>query len=629
MNTFYKYISFIHKITLKKKNTLIIPLIWLTISLIFLVSVVSFELNNNVKALIFYIIIFIELLLTLLFSSIKSINIFKDLEDEGIELLTLSKAISRKSIIWGKTVTNFLFAFYWSIILAISNFMILGALKDQNIVALGFLSIPIFSFGYILFGNISSLIAYKVNAKVAITIPLVLFSPLVVGGTIISTKSTSTSNNIAYYLNAQYQNNPSGNLPNLEKFYLNNQKDTFYIIANGNDKFTLRQDQVKYLQEAYNYSKNSALEWQIYSYLSLPYQFVDFFNLENKNIAETFLETSSNNLSKYIFYKNQDTYTYNYDLNKNVNLKLYPITDQIIKKQDANGNYLKNEAGDDIIESRTHKDVYLVPGALKTYSQIENLVNTNLIYAREGAESFAQKFPEDKFIYSASDNLVGEIKWNYLKELLENKIFQYYSKILIQELSNELKEASLDNVHEVKGIIFRLISKYLRTDSEWELLKIHDVSSVVLNKDSLENRNIKTIIEKKIYIALGLIYYLYFTYNHTYIADAILFNTSTNNFDPHSINLDIEGFTYNLGGFSNYVAKQQIEEDENKQRKVVIRYEIEPSNNYVFQPVQEIWQVTRNNIQTVNKNYYFLIWIALIALFVSLNNTLYFKKDYK
>ncbi|SYV97171.1 Uncharacterised protein, partial [Mycoplasmopsis edwardii] len=48
----------------------------------------------------FYVFIFIEALLTVLFASIKSINIYKDFEEEGIELLTLSKPISRKKIIW-------------------------------------------------------------------------------------------------------------------------------------------------------------------------------------------------------------------------------------------------------------------------------------------------------------------------------------------------------------------------------------------------------------------------------------------------------------------------------------------------------------------------------------------------
>ncbi|SYV97169.1 Uncharacterised protein, partial [Mycoplasmopsis edwardii] len=112
-----------------------------------------------------------------------------------------------------------------------------------------------------------------------------------------------------------------------------------------------------------------------------------------------------------MYYKNNDTYTYNYDLNNNVALKQYKVTDKVIKKQDNNGNYVKDQNGLDIIDSRVNKVAYLVPGSLKSYSHIDNLLNTNIIYARENAESFKIEFPEDKFVHSTSDNLVGELKW--------------------------------------------------------------------------------------------------------------------------------------------------------------------------------------------------------------------------
>ncbi|WBP84324.1 ABC transporter permease [Mycoplasmopsis edwardii] len=634
MKAFFNYVFFIHKLILKKKNTIIIPILWFVVSIILAITLGVINLEEKVKPLVFYVFIFIEALLTVLFASIKSINIYKDFEEEGIELLTLSKPISRKKIIWGKTLTNTLFAIYWSFVMAISNLIILLVINDLNVVLLTFVTIPVVAISYILFGNLSSLIAFKMNAKVAITAPLVVFSPLVIGGTILSTRSTSTSNNVAYYLNAPYTNHTSGNVPNLEKFYLNNNQDNFYVIPNGYNKNEFRDDQIKYLSKAYEFSKDSALYWQVYSYLSLPYQFVDYFNLDNKSISDAFGSNNSNNLKNYLYYKNNDTYTYNYDLNNNVALKQYKVTDKVIKKQDNSGNYVKDQNGLDIIDSRVNKVAYLVPGSLKSYSHIDNLLNTNIIYARENAESFKIEFPEDKFVHSTSDNLVGELKWDYIKELLENKIFIYYAHQIVKSIKENLKEIDQDNKEEVKSIIFRTLETFL-ADKNFELLRVHDINSIVLNFDSLESKKIKTLSEKKIYLATAFIYYIYLTYNNSYLTDALLFNVANQNEDPHSYNILIDDFRYNIGGYGSYTAKQEIqvipsERDEDKSdRKVIIRYDLQKSDNYLFQPLDQVWQISRNKTQTVDKNYYFLIWIALGTVFVLLNNKLYYKKDYR
>ncbi|WP_322961004.1 ABC transporter permease [Mycoplasmopsis cynos] len=635
MKVFFSYVSFIHKLILKKKNTIIIPLLWLTISIILTIVINSIELDSKLVPLIYYIVVFIESLLTVLFASIKSINIYKDLEEEGIELLTLSKPISRNKVIWGKTFTNFLLGFYWSIIMFLCNVIILSGISNSDVVFISFVSIPVFTIVYILFGSVSSLIAYKMNAKLAITAPLVIFSPLVIAGTIVSSKSTSASNNIAYYLNAKYNNHTSGNVPNLEKFYLNNNVDSLYIIPNGYNKTGYRKDQIEYLKKAFEYSKNSAYDWQIYSYLSLPYQIVDYFNVENKNISEIFGNNTINNLKDYLYYNNKDTFTYNYDLNNDVILKKYSITDIAMKKKDANGNVIKDQNGVDIIDSRSNKKVFLVPGALKSYSHIDNLVNTDIVYARDNAESFKVTFPEDKFVYSASDNLVGQLKWVYIKELLENEVFNYYAKLFANDLLKTLdNEVNKENKEDILDKILRNIEELLN-DNNYELLKINDISSIVLNSSSLNNKKIKTLTEKKIYLATAFIYYLYFTFNDSYIVDALLYNLATENEDPHSYSVKIDGFQYNIGGYASYTPKQEIQtvndtkSDNNKERRVIIRYNLQPSNNYLFQPLEEVYQVSRNKNTTVNKNYYFIIWIVLGITFVLLNNRFYIKKDYR
>ncbi|UWV79910.1 hypothetical protein NW072_01950 [Mycoplasmopsis felis] len=244
MNSLRHYVFFIHKLILKKKNTIIIPMIILLSSFIFF-GVFSFiEINNNQKLLFIYILVFIELLITIFFAALKSINVYKDLEEEGIELLTLSKPISRKSIIWGKTISNLLFAFYWTLIILISNTIIIWSLNILNTHwNLILITIGVFYLSYILFGYLSSLISYKTNTKIAITLPILLFSPLAIYGTVISGKSTSTANNFAYYLNIPYENHSTGKRLNAEQFYLNNQNDSYYIIPNGYQNDNFRNDQ--------------------------------------------------------------------------------------------------------------------------------------------------------------------------------------------------------------------------------------------------------------------------------------------------------------------------------------------------------------------------------------------------
>ncbi|WXA52294.1 ABC transporter permease [Mycoplasmopsis cynos] len=625
MNSLRHYVFFIHKLILKKKNTIIIPMIILLSSFIFF-GVFSFiEINNNQKLLFIYILVFIELLMTIFFAALKSINVYKDLEEEGIELLTLSKPISRKSIIWGKTISNLLFAFYWTLIILISNTIIIWSLNILNTHwNLILITIGVFYLSYILFGYLSSLIAYKTNTKIAITLPILLFSPLAIGGTVISGKSTSTANNFAYYLNIPYENHSTGKRLNAEQFYLNNQNDSYYIIPNGYQNDNFRNDQKKFLNLAYSNSKNSAKEWQIYSYLVTPYQMVDIFNVNNTNIFDTFSSNNTTNLSNYLFYNQLDSFSYNYDLLSKSNLKQYDVIDKSQSTESTNATETQ-PAIDAVI---VNKKAYLVPGALKNKSIKENLINTNIIYARENADSFNVEFPEDNNSFTTTDNLVGEIKWAFLLDLLENLTFQDYALKFFDDINKNIKDFSQE---ETKIYFIENLTNAINSDSS-HLLQINDVSSIVLNPASIKNKNIKNLTEKKVYLAIGLLYFAYFTYNDSKLLDAILFNENTQNYEPEQFLLKIDNYNYKLGGYASFTPKQIIQEEEingSKQAKIVIRYDLSKSDNYLFQPLEEIYEISRSNIKVVEKNIYFGIWVILGILLLVWNNKLYYRKDYK
>ncbi|QKT05127.1 ABC transporter permease [Mycoplasma sp. OR1901] len=602
------YIQFLHKLILKKKNTIIIPAILTTLMLIVTIVFSQINLNIDAKNIVFYVVVSIQLIFTLFFASLKSINLFKDLSEDGLELLTFSKPLSRKSIILGKTFVNMIVGLYWAIILTVLNLIFIGVLNPQWLLQSFYVTLLTIYLAYILFGNLSLLIAYKFNTKIALTLPIVLFSPLAFGGTLISGKTTSVSDNFAYFLNYKHDKNPSGNLVNSEMFYLKNGKDNFYLMANGLKNKTFRADQKQYIQEAYKHSKNAPKTWQLYSLLVTPYQMLDMFNYDNTNIFKLFRGNTINNLEGYFNYDDSESFLHNYELKSVSDLPMYEY-------------HTFNEDGsqnNEVLKS------FIVPGALKNESHIKGLENTNIIYARDKADSFKFKFPEDQYVYSAADNLVGEIKWEYLDELLSDDIFNDYASKFYNSFINNNK--NLKEKLDIKNTLIQQIEKELNDDNS-EINRLES-ESIVLNPRSLQNKDIQNITDKKVYIASSLLYYAYFNFMNTSnqkIIDSIL----SNNFEelkytPSQISVRIGEFKYNIGGYSQYTPKQEV----NDENKIIIRYELTKSDNYLFQATDEVYELSRTQ-KVVNKDLYLLIWIAIIAILVSVNSVLYYKKDYK
>ncbi len=108
----FKYSKFAFNITFKKISTFILPILVLAFSLIiglvykFVVGQRYYDLAKT------YIFIFTNATATVIFSSIKALNIFKDFDSEGLEIITLSKPISEKQLNSWKTFnTNILWTY--------------------------------------------------------------------------------------------------------------------------------------------------------------------------------------------------------------------------------------------------------------------------------------------------------------------------------------------------------------------------------------------------------------------------------------------------------------------------------------------------------------------------------------
>ncbi|QEX45648.1 ABC-2 transporter permease [Mycoplasmoides gallisepticum] len=610
MKSVKSYVYFLHKIMLKKKSSYVLPIVFFALAIIFSIILSVVQIPDRFKNFTIYAIIFAEMILTIFYASLKALNIYKDLEEEGLELLTYSKPINRRDIFIAKFIVFIIFDCYWAILMMVSNLILVLNLKETNLTLIVLLSFTVFFFAFLIFGLFASIIGYKFNGKIALAIPLTIISPLIIGGSIVSSQSTSSANNLAFYLNTKRLLQPAGNEANVETFYLNNNQDNFYILPNGYDEPTFSQKQTEYLRTAYNFAKNSSTEWQIYSWLVTPYQMIDIFNFKNQNIFNTFQSNYTTNLDNYLYYNKLDAPTYSYQLNENNVLPRYLVN----IRDDKTPNY---------------QDVYLVPGALKNNlnPSLDELNNTKIIYARQDADNFDITFPEDEFNNTNASDIVGKLNWTYIKELLDSKVFNAYSKQFIDNLikSDGYINGDPSDLTYYHNLLMSEIQNEI-TDEQSKFNNLDD-NITVLEDSSITNKIIKSNIERQIYLTVALVYYIYFNQNNDLLTTALLFNNklddNSNNFTPKQLSFNYGAYTYHIGGYANYSTKQEVQNN-----KVIIRYDLKKSNNFVFQPVTQIMQMTRNK-EIINKYSFILLWAVIASLFVVANNILYIRKDYK
>ncbi|AFP75737.1 putative ABC-type transport system protein [Mycoplasmoides gallisepticum CA06_2006.052-5-2P] len=610
MKSVKSYVYFLHKIILKKKSSYVLPIVFFALAIIFSITLSVVQIPDRFKNFTIYAIIFAEMILTIFYASLKALNIYKDLEEEGLELLTYSKPINRRDIFIAKFIVFIIFDCYWAILMMVSNLILVLNLKETNLTLIVLLSFTVFFFAFLIFGLFASIIGYKFNGKIALAIPLTIISPLIIGGSVVSSQSTSSANNLAFYLNTKRLLQPAGNEANVETFYLNNNQDNFYILPNGYDEPTFSQKQTEYLRTAYNLAKNSSTEWQIYSWLVTPYQMIDIFNFKNQNIFNTFQSNYTTNLDNYLYYNKLDAPTYSYQLNENNVLPRYLVN----IRDDKTPNY---------------QDVYLVPGALKNNlnPSLDELNNTKIIYARQDADNFDITFPEDEFNNTNASDIVGKLNWTYIKELLDSKVFNAYSKQFIDNLIKS--EGYINGDPSDLTYYHNLLMSEIQNEITDEQSKFNNLDDniTVLEDSSITNKIIKSNIERQIYLTVALVYYIYFNQNNDLLTTALLFNNklddNSNNFTPKQLSFNYGAYTYHIGGYANYSTKQEVQNN-----KVIIRYDLKKSNNFVFQPVTQIMQMTRNK-EIINKYSFILLWAVIASLFVVANNILYIRKDYK
>ncbi|WP_027334083.1 ABC transporter permease [Mycoplasma elephantis] len=600
-------ISFFYKFLFLKKNTIIIPLSIIILNLSLLSIFYFIKIEGRFLPVITYSLIFLELIITIVYSGIKNLNLYNDLENEGLEIIIFSKPIKRNNIILAKILTLSTLGLIYSFIISLSNLLILIKLNIMpwySFFAYSFVSIY---FSFLIFGIIVSLLSLKTNKEISLSLPLLSFISLTLTGSFIQSNSVSTVENMAYYLNKEYKYTHAGNIADIESFYLNNQKDKLYLIPNGYDEKYFTKEQNKYLKELSQVTKNSGREWQIFSWFSIPYQFVDILNINSENIFNLLSGEKRSNLANTFYYPNQENIAYSYKISKE----------------------------NDLFKLSDKTTTTIIPNLLKMNSVIDNQKNTEINYARVGFNNENAIFPEDdENMMLSPDNIIGSVKWKYVFELLNSSYFNKEANIFFTNLLEKLSD-SKDNIKTSinnKKEILNAISEYINNEQN-NLMKIQDKNVTVFDQAAIfDTKLIKNLTEKKVYIAIGLIYYAYFNYHDSFILKDLLINEKESKLTPSyqvtPFIIKINNINYYLGGFDNFQEKNVYKKINDKD-KIVVRYEAEENpNKNLFCLTRDVYVVERDK-HVNDKPKYILIWFVLGLTLMLLSYYVFSKKDYK
>ncbi|MDQ0513936.1 ABC-2 type transport system permease protein [Mycoplasmoides fastidiosum] len=588
---FFYYLMFLFKLIFKKKNTIIIPICLYLLSTAVIIA--TFVLTDaRITYIISYSLIFVELIFTIIFSSIKAINIFIDLEDLGIDIIVFSKRITTQNVILAKVLFFLTINLLWAFNVFLFNLILI--LVNKNL-SEQFNHYLIYSFFAILFcgwifGLVTALIGSKFSSKVALTLPLLFFTPILIGGTFLNSLSTNSLNATARVLNLAYDKNSSETISDANIFYLNNNKDEIFITPKNYDNEEFNDLQKALFRDSFQDFENVAYSYQMYSWFLTPYQMMNVFDLQNENILEKISDNQESNLKNYLYYNRKESKDFSYQLNS------HP---ELLQLEIQNNNFLEK--------------AYLVPGVFKNQTIFNNAINTNIIYARENASNFDVSFDEDNYIFASPDNLVGSLKPEILKGALSSQPFNQFAASFFARFNEQTSKPELLNAIsvEIDELGGNLVDGIIDENAE-------------LFKPNFDTNLIKNVTEKKIYLATALIYYLYFAQNDSGLLKNLLQNDDPNlAYTPQRFSLQISSNNYFIGGYSSYVPVQQVVD-----QKVVSRYTLNESNNYLFQPVKEAYSLGYKKT-VVDKNQFIYIWIGLTILLLTLVYLVYLRKDYR
>lgn len=583
---------FLAKIVLHKKSNYCLIALMLLINVVML-TLISTVLESQLSLGI-YLLGCAQIVLSIVLGIVQGLHLYHDLGEHGLDILIYAKNLTRKQIVTTKLGVFLLIGLGWTILMFGFNLILYGLHLAVNQPANQYLLFSFFAIfsSYALFGLISCLIVLYFNFKLAIILPLLGYVAGSFGGVGVHFVSDTSINHMATYLNVPNPNNDANNIVNLKTFYLNNNRDGFYIMPSGYEQNKFSERQVSYLHKAFDYSSHTSTPYQIFSWLSVPYQLTTLWTPKDRDLIDFLNFTSTpNQLHNYINYQQLESKLHSYTLTTTPQDLLHYTT--------AN------------VDGSTQL-TYLTPGYLKIQSQFEHLSDTKIIFARENVDSFDVAFPEDQLSFSMGDNLVGTLESHVIDNTLKADTFvqlahRFWTQPDLQQVTKAELLAQIGLVVDVQN------------PNNW--LQYVDDNTYVLTTNP-DPQIIKNPTYQKIYLIVSLIYYLYYNFANSPMLLTLLQNDDPGlGLAPSAFSVQVDGYQYQLGGYSSYIPVQQT-----KDNKVIYRYQLNESNNFLFQPTNQVYLVEQKN-QVVHKPAYVAIWLGLILIFSLGVYYSYYKKD--
>ncbi|MBN0919491.1 ABC transporter permease subunit [[Mycoplasma] gypis] len=587
INTKTNFWNFLTYYLKTKKSTIWLPVFSFVLTVVLgLIGLASKDLHT-IKLIIIPSIV-VSLFLCVLYSNLVSINIFKALELDGLELIVTSKPVSRKSMVQTKMIMFVLIGLIYSLTTLIAFAIGLSYLyKIESfyytwiVVSSFFVSL----FGYLFFGFITAIISTKSNKRLASTITTTLFLPLFLLGGFSSYFAEPTVKSFAKQLNNNYNN------LNAFSFATDKDNDSFYVVnrkAQEDEK-----DFSKEINKLFDEIKNNAAPSQILAWLNIPYQMSIMFSPYGSDLFINGSNNKSHFLENIINYKNTNDLKYTYKLLDSKSLESF-----------------KNNSG------------FFIPNAPLIANNInfgdEKWNTNNIIYAWEKADS-NYLLPQDSFGFSSTKNFAGKLDWNLIQEILLSSEFK-------QEFNNVFKESinSDMSVEEFNNKIFENRTSFIST-----LKSVFDTQT-----NAIED------YEKQIYVYVSSYYNLFFNYFGTKLQQTITkdYNYTDNQPKAKQYNVKVyispsETRIYKIGGYSSYlpIVETLTKEnaDDNKENKQVARIKLTvDSNANLFSYNTDVFQVVRKQ-NAVSGYAVYPFWIVLVVVLGITVYELQKRKDFK
>lgn len=438
------YLYFLFVFLIKKKGTWIIPLISFLLILIFSL-IPSFMGEVGINNLMLYFSIVISLFFSISFVVVKVINIFKDGQDEGIEIIIVSKPIERWQIIIAKFTMFVAASLFITFINVIALSIGFGFSWNYSLYPQGFgNTIGAVIGGTLLvclfFGSLTVLFSLKFGKKLSANLPTTIFSVLFgvsMITSLIPSLGVTPSNtvdgmiqNISLRNGYNYSSSNISQLIDIQKIDYNNKNHL--IIRLKNDTTSTRDWNSIYLElkEIFDSSYGSgdwikALKWL--NVVNIP--------LDN--------DTGFKSLSSYFStYQSENTYV-------NPNTYYFGVFDMNYSYELQNTVLPKNSQGKTILQN-----FYEIPdNYYNTMPGMQIMIQNNTNWSNI-------KIPEYTFI----DDEIGQIygKYNYENTYFTGQIIDQLSnnKNFINDVLNLMRDSSSNSIYDYKTILDRLVTAF-------------------------------------------------------------------------------------------------------------------------------------------------------------------------